>query len=149
METAPPLPGKASCLSHSCKAWAESPSRLSVALACFLNLVPHSLQAVAQWHFLFPFSLSEETNANLLGLLGVSSLPLPWRSFLVCGLSGCHPYVCWEAIKPWIGHKGDRCCVSFPLRQLVQDAFLLISTPTHCYSRFRPLWSREQCSWQM
>lgn len=29
--------------------------------------------------------------------------------------------------KTCIGHNGDRCCASFPLRQLVQDASLLIS----------------------
>lgn len=42
------------------------------ALVYFLDLVSHSLHAVTQWHFLFPLSFSEKTNANLFRFQGVS-----------------------------------------------------------------------------
>lgn len=47
-------------------------ARKPVALVLSLDLVSHSLHAVTQWHFLFPLSFSEKTNANLFRFQGVS-----------------------------------------------------------------------------
>lgn len=145
------LAGKVSYPSHSYQVTTEMPARMWFGLCSDWDNLAR--QAGAQWLFWFSLSFSKKTNVNPPGfgerVLPPSGKVLPclWALWMASFCLWRSLIASWQSLQLDIRETG---AVRTPPSGSVYRMLPSWSqTPTHCYSHFRPLESREQCTLQM